>query len=86
MTESPATPTPETRPWQPRFGILGLLLLTLVASVMAAGGNYLVQMLRGGRTNHLAFVLFTITSPLLLLVFVSTLMAVLRKSGRRRRP
>jgi hypothetical protein len=58
----------------------------LVVSVMAAGGNYLVQMLRGGRSNQLAFVLFTIAAPLLLLVMVSVLMAILRRSDRRKRP
>lgn len=56
----------------------------LVASVMAAGGNYLVQMLRGGRSQQLAFVLFTVASPLLLLVVVSLIVAFTRKANRRR--
>lgn len=79
------TPPPERprAPWQPRFGILGLLLLTLVASVMASGGYYLVRMLRGGRSEQLAFVLFTVASPLLLLVMVSVFVSVTRLRRRK---
>lgn len=70
-------------PWQPRFGIRGLLLLMVVVSVMAASGNYLVQALRGGRSFQLAFILFTLSAPMLVLVAVSLLRAIL---GRGRRP
>ncbi len=84
-TKEPTPPQPGARPWQPRFGILGLLLLMLVASVMASGGYYFVQMLRGGRSHQLAFILFTVASPVLLLVLVSVLLAVLKRSNRPRR-
>lgn len=81
----PTNPAVVPRPWQPRFGILGLLLLMLVASVMAAGGYYFMQMLRGGRSQQLAFILFTVASPLLLLVLVSLIVAISRRNVRVRR-
>jgi hypothetical protein len=68
-----------TRAWQPRFGIRGVLLLVLVVCVMAAGGNYLVLALRGGRSFQLAFILFTLSAPLLVLVAVSVAYAVFRR-------
>ena len=84
MASEPSTPSTPARPWQPRFGILGLLLLMLVVSVMAAGGYYFVQTLRGSRSYQLAFILFTIASPLLLLVVVSVAVAISRRTNRRR--
>jgi Na+/melibiose symporter-like transporter len=72
------------RPWQPRFGILGMLLLMLVTSVMATGGYYFVRTLRGDRNYQLVFILFTVASPLLLLVVVSIAVAILRRKPPRR--
>jgi hypothetical protein len=57
----------------------------LVASTMAAGGSYLVQALRGSRNQQFAFVLFTVTAPLLLLVMVSVAASWLRRSNRKRK-
>jgi hypothetical protein len=83
-TESLKPVTTTSRPWQPRFSIRALLLLMLVASGMSSAGYYFVQMLRGGRNHQLAFILFTVASPLLLLVGASIAVALLRRSGRRR--
>ena len=70
--------------WQPRFGIRGIFLVTLVVCVMAAGGYYLGQALRGGRPFQLVFILFTLASPLLVLVLVSVVRALLQRTRRRR--
>jgi hypothetical protein len=64
--------TDTQRPWQPRFGLGGLLLVTLIFCVLAAGGFYLAQSLQsGGVTGYLLFVLFITAGPALLLVAVS---------------
>lgn len=68
------------QPWQPKFGLAGLLMVMFVCSVMAAGGYYFVQYLRGGRQSQLAFILFTLASPMLLMVVVSAMRAVYRLS------
>lgn len=59
--------------WRPRFGIGGLLLVTFVFSVMGSAGYYFVQAIRGGRSAQFGFILFTLASPLLLVVLVSLL-------------
>jgi len=75
------------RPWQPKFGMAGLLMVMFVCSVMATGGYYFMQYLRGGRESQLAFILFTLASPMVLLVMVSVMRAVMvmmnkKKGGR----
>lgn len=67
---------PEARPWRPRFGLGFLLLVTFVCSVMATAGYYLAQSLRTGGDMRLPFIIFTVASPLLLLVAVSLLQAL----------
>jgi hypothetical protein len=62
-----------------------VLLLVLVVGVMAAGGNYLVQALRGGRPFQLVFILFTLAAPLLVMVIVSVLVAVFHRQRKRPR-
>jgi hypothetical protein len=72
-------------PWQPRFGTRAMLLLMLVSSVMAAGGYYLVQALKGGRQFQLVFILFTLASPLLIMVIVSLAYAFFGSRPRNKR-
>ena len=67
------------RPWQPRFSMRAMLLLMLVVSVSAAGASYLVQAADGGRASKLAFILFTLAAPLLLVVLVSLVRALVRR-------
>ena len=84
MTEQP--PTSEPGGWQPRFGLGSMLLVMLVFSVMAASGYYFIQALSGNRGAQLAFILFTLATPLLLVVLVSLLRSLVSwLSGRRRR-
>lgn len=66
------------RPWQPRFGLAGLLMVMFVCSVMAACGYYFTQYLRGGRQSQLAFILFTLAAPVLLMVVISAMLAAHR--------
>ncbi|MGE0758137.1 MAG: hypothetical protein AB7O38_14000 [Pirellulaceae bacterium] len=77
MPLAPVRPTDSPRPWQPRFGLRGILLLMVVVSVMGAAGNYLVRALHGGRSFQLGFILFTLAAPLLVMVLVSLLQAIL---------
>ncbi len=58
-------------PWQPRFGIFGLFLVTLVFCVMAASGYYLVQAQDATHTVRLKFVLFVCACPIILVAVVS---------------
>ncbi len=58
-------------PWQPRFGIGTLLLVMMIVSVMGAAASYFARALQGDRSAQVAFVLFTIAAPLLLVVIVS---------------
>jgi len=67
------------RPWQPRFGIGTLLLLMLVVSVVATAASYFVRALHGGRQFQLAFILFTLAAPLLLVVIVSFVQTCFRR-------
>lgn len=61
-----------------------MLLLMLVVSVMATAGYYLALALRGGRPFQLAFVLFTLAAPLVVMVVVSIVRAILdwKRPGR----
>lgn len=72
-------PQRSPRPWQPRFGIGTLLLITLIVSVVGAAASYFVRALHGGRSAQLAFILFTIAAPLLLVVIVSVAQSLFKR-------
>jgi hypothetical protein len=57
----------------------GVFLLMFVVAVMGASGHYLVRTLHGERSFQLAFILFTIASPLLAMVGVSVFLALIRR-------
>ena len=78
MSESTQQNSELPRPWQPRFSMTAMLLLMLVVSVVAAGASYLVRSNNTDRVFQLAFILFTLAAPLLLLVVVSLCRAILR--------
>ena len=82
----PPLPPPEVSPpWQPRFTIGTLLLVMVVFSVMAAAGSYLMRSLQQGtHSSQLIFVLFTVASPVLLVVVVSLLWKITAWFSRRR--
>ena len=81
---TPSDPPRPERPWQPRFGIPGLLLVVLITSVLAAAGSYLARVSRlppteDGKSSLLVFVLITTAAPALLLVILAGLLALWRK-------
>lgn len=69
---SSAEEQPAGRPW--RYGLGFLFLLTVVASVAAAGASYAVRGIMQGTLFH--FLLFILAAPLLLVVGLSTAMAL----------
>ena len=72
-------PQESPRPWQPRFGIGTMLLIMLIVSVVGAAASYFVRAMQGGRSAQLAFILFTIAAPLLLVVVVSIAQSLFRR-------
>jgi hypothetical protein len=75
MSNSPEQPE-ERSSWQPRFGIGSLLLVSFVFCVMGAAGFYLLRALQYGRAAQLAFILFTLAAPSLMVVIASLLRSV----------
>jgi hypothetical protein len=72
----------DTSPWQPRFGISTLLMVTFVFSVMATAGSYLVRSAnQAGRPAHLVFIIFTLSAPTLMMTVVSVLRLCLDRLG-----
>jgi len=78
QNEKPNVP----QPWQPKFGMAGLLMVMFVLSYMAACGYYFMQFLRGGRQSQLAFLLFTLASPMLLMIVISIMRAIYQYRGK----
>lgn len=69
-----SSPQPKTpAPWQPRFTLFTLFLVTAMVAVASAGGYYLMQALKNGLNSRPVFILFTIAAPVLTVVFVSLL-------------
>ncbi|MFO0818566.1 MAG: hypothetical protein U1A77_11530 [Pirellulales bacterium] len=68
----------------PRFSLGGMMLVTFVFCCIASGGYYLARSLQGGQNSRLAFTLFTLASPVVIMVLVS-LVYHLARGGRRRR-
>ena len=75
LMSAPSNPR-TSGPWQPRFGIGGLMLLMFVVCVMASAGYYglrAIQAVEGGRGHQLTFLSFTFAAPVLLMIVVSLL-------------
>lgn len=67
-----------------RFSLGSLFAAMFLASIVAAGASYYVRFLRGNESAKFAFTLFTLASPVLLMILVSLVASFLPK-GRRRR-
>ncbi len=78
-------PSNVPKPWQPRFGLAGLMMVMLVLAVVAAAASYMVRAQEGGQSLKLAFILFTLAAPVLLMVAVSLLRQVVVWISRRGR-
>ncbi len=62
----------------PRFGIGGLLLLTLVFAIMGAAARQFVLSIRQGTTLRAPFVIFTLAAPMIVVAVMGTLHQVLQ--------
>lgn len=67
-----------------RFGIAGLMMLTLVVGVVAAAGYHFYLGDQGERSNQLLGILITVAGPVLLVIVFSVFHAVARWLDRRR--
>lgn len=71
-------------PWQPQFTLKSMFLIMFVLCCVASGGHYLVKALRGGTSWRLVFILFTLASPMLVMVVLSLVRSLLYPTKRRR--
>jgi len=62
-----------------------MLMVMFVFSYMAACGYYFMQYQRGEQKSQLAFLLFTLASPMLLMVIVSVAVAIKRSIGNKKK-
>ncbi len=67
-----------------RFSVASLFAAMFLASVVAAGASYYVRFLRGNESAKFAFTLFTLASPVLLMIVVSLAASFLPQRKRRR--
>jgi Na+/melibiose symporter-like transporter len=72
------------RAWQPKFGMGCMLMVMFVFSYMGACGYYFMQYQRGGRQSQLAFLLFTLASPMILMVVVSVFVSIQRSRRKKK--
>jgi uncharacterized membrane protein YpjA len=61
-----------------------MLMVMFVFSYMGACGYYFMQYQRFGRQAQLAFLLFTLSAPMLLMVVVSVLVAFRTRTSKRK--
>ncbi|NLF69839.1 MAG: hypothetical protein GX575_12385 [Candidatus Anammoximicrobium sp.] len=87
MTKSEPTTRSETpHRRRPQFGMGSLLMVMLVCSVMAAAGSYFVRSaLKPGGASLLVFILFTLVTPVVLMIVVSLTRQIALWLSRRRR-
>jgi len=74
-------------PWQPRFGLAGLMLVMLIFCVMSAAGYYLVRAIRSGASFGAISIVLAMAAPAVLLVSISVsrqVLAWIGRHGRRR--
>ena len=83
--DKPSPPRNRSERLLPQFTIGGMLLVTFVFCVIASAGYYLARTLQGGQNARLAFTLFTLAAPVVLVVFVSIAYSLLRPRRRRSR-
>jgi hypothetical protein len=70
-------------PWRPRFGLIELLLVTLIFCMLAAAIFYWSRGLEQGGHYRLAFVLITVTAPLLAVVAIGAVRLIRELLTRR---
>ena len=72
-TDSPSS----GKPWLPQFGIAEMMLAMMIFCVMAAAGSYLRSAIQNDRGRPV-FVIFTLASPIALVVILSAYTALKR--------
>jgi hypothetical protein len=70
--------------WRPRFGIGGLLLLTIVFAVMGAATRQFVLAVQRGSSPRAVFVIFTLAAPMIVVVTIGAIHRLLAWLGRSR--
>jgi len=84
----PTPSNPQQRPWQPRFSIAGMMLVTLLFGVAMAGVSYLVRyggnVAKIGNIGTMIFLLITLAGPLIVVIFVSLGRAVMDWLSRKK--
>ena len=73
-----------TRAWRPRFGIGGLLLLTIVFAVMGAATRQFVLAVQRGSSPRAVFVIFTLAAPMIVVAAIGSIHRLLLWLGRPR--
>jgi hypothetical protein len=84
MSDDDSKPN-QRRPWQPRYGLAGMLMLMLIFCIMAAAAYYLVRAVQGGTSFRTVSVIMITAAPALLVVLLSLLRAVFEWTRRSRR-
>ena len=67
----------------PRFGIGGILLLTIVFAVMGAAMRQFVLAVQRGSSPRAVFVIFTLAAPIIVVAFLGSFHRLLIWMGRR---
>ena len=70
MSEPPMPPPDSPKPWLPQFGIAEMMLAMMILCVMAAAGSYLRSASENDR-GRAVFVIFTLASPIALVLVLS---------------
>jgi hypothetical protein len=78
-----ATPPASPRTGRPQFNLAGLMIVMLVLSVAAAPAYYLVRAGQGEPGAWLAGILLLLASPMLLIVVLSTALAIMNHWKRK---
>ena len=76
-SNNPFAATADQRPrsrW--RFGLFSLMLAMMVFGVIGVAGNQLLRAVRQGASPKAAFVMFTLTAPVMLVTIVSLARAI----------
>jgi hypothetical protein len=85
MADHDSKPNTPPHPWQPRFGLAGLLMVMLICCIVAAAAYYLVKALQGGTSLRTVSIIMAMAAPALLLVLFSLMKALFDWIGRNRR-
>ena len=67
----------------PRFGIGGILLITVVFAVMGAAMRQFVLAVQRGSSPRAVFVIFTLAAPMIVVALLGTFYRLLSWMGRR---